>query len=252
MGCSYLGNNQPGSLTCDLSYLQRVAPIKPRSHSIQNLLTTWKRPNIGVNRETAVRASHVGFSGFWGFIEVVQPKSRGRGSWRDLRYASQFSPRPIGDRDWFTGLCWLCDTLASLVRVTYDQLESVSSWLCVTFVNISTYSNELRFQVGCGCWFQAGTTSSTPLSQSWSPIGHVENCEAHRKSLHNLRPLISGCTTSIKTLKTKVRRCMTVSRLTPIFGIFHVLCGIRPGLKSSDHDMYFDHETSLHVSLLFR
>ena len=76
--------------------------LKPQSHSIQNLSTTWKRPKIGANHETDVRASHVGFAGFWGFIEVVLPKIIGRGSWRDLRYASQFSPRPVADRDWRT------------------------------------------------------------------------------------------------------------------------------------------------------
>ena len=72
-----------------------------------------------------MRVSNVGFQGFWGFIEVVQPTIRGRGSWRDLRYASQFSARPVGDRDWFTGLCRLGDTLASLVRVTHNQLETI-------------------------------------------------------------------------------------------------------------------------------
>ena len=73
------------------SLYEYLVHSKVWSHSIQNLLTTWKRPKIGVNGETDVRASHVGF---WGFIKLVQPKIRGRGSWRDLRYASQFSPRP--------------------------------------------------------------------------------------------------------------------------------------------------------------
>ena len=55
----------------------------------------------------------------------MQSKIRGRGSWRDFSiYSSQFSPRLIGDREWLTGLCWLCDTLASLVRVTHNQLET--------------------------------------------------------------------------------------------------------------------------------
>ena len=105
------------------SYFEPVY-FKPRSHSIQNLLTTWKRPKIGVNWETDVQASQVGLRGFWGFIEVVLPKIRGRRSWRDLWYASQFSLRPIGDRDWLTGLCWLCVTLASLMRVKHNQFET--------------------------------------------------------------------------------------------------------------------------------
>ena len=51
---------------------------------------------------------------FWGCVEVVQLKIRGRGSWRDFSNASQISPRPIDDPDWLTGVVlvvrhyWFC------------------------------------------------------------------------------------------------------------------------------------------------
>ena len=65
-----------------------------------------------------------------------------------------------------------------------------------------------------------------PVNQSRSPIGRGENCEAYRKSLHDLQPLIFGCTTSIKPQKPGKPTCdarTSVSRLTPIFGLFQVV-----------------------------
>ena len=134
--------------------------------AIQNLLTTWKRPKIGVNRWTDVRVSNVGLQGFWGFMEVVQSKSRGCGSWRDLRYASQFSPRrPIDDRDWLTGFLLVVRTLTSLVRVTHDQLE--------TTIHLSMHS-----QFSC-----ASNTCFLVLSLRLTCVG----CASIPRPMHNHR-----------------------------------------------------------------
>ena len=83
----------------------------------------------------------------------------------------------------------------------------VSSWLCVTLTSDARVSHN-------------------PVNQSRPPIGRGENCEAYRKSLHDPRPLIFGCTTSIKPKKPGKPTCdarTSVSRLTPIFGLFQVV-----------------------------
>ena len=103
-----------------------------------------------------------------------------------------------------------CVCLKLVVRHSFEQQHIlkgivVSSWLCVT--------SDAR-------------VSHNPVNQSWSPIGCGENCEAYRKSLHVPRPLIYGCTTSIKPQKPEKPTCdarTSVSRLTPMFDLFQVV-----------------------------
>ena len=80
-----------------------------------------------------------------------------------------------------------CGCLTFVVRHSYKQQHIlrgivVSSWLYVTLTSDARVSHNQH----------------NPVNQSWSPIGRGENCEAYRKSLHDPRPLIFGCTTSIK------------------------------------------------------
>ena len=109
------------------------------------------------------------------------------------------------------------------LRVTYECLKlvvrhsceqqhipkgiMVSSWLCVTLTSDARVSHNQH----------------NPMNQLRSPIGRGENCEAYRKSLHDSRPLIFGCRAPIKAQKPgkpTCKACTSVSRLTPIFGLF--------------------------------
>ena len=107
---------------------------------------------------------------------------------------SQVSLKPVSSSVPKSGVACTTD-----LRVTCECLDGVSSSLCVTFVNSSTYSNELCFQVGCVSLSRVTQERrTTPVSVSRSLIGRGENCKAYRKSLRDPRPLIFGCTTSIK------------------------------------------------------
>ena len=114
-----------------------------------------------------------------------------------------------------TDLRVTCECLKLVVRHSCEQQHIlkgivVTSWLCVTLTSDARVSHNQH----------------NPVNQSRSPIGRGENCEAYRKSLHDPRPLIFGCSTSIKPQKSGKPTCdarTSVSPLTPIFGLFQVV-----------------------------
>ena len=126
-----------------------------------------------------------------------------------------------------------CECLKLVVRHSCEQQQilkgiMVSSWLCVTLTSDARVSHNQH----------------NPVNQSRSPTGRGENCEAYHKSLHDPRPLIFGCTTSIKPQKPGKPTCdagTSVSRLTPIFGLFQVVkrfcMECDRGFRNSLHDL---------------
>ena len=127
-----------------------------------------------------------------------------------------------------TDLRVTCDCLKLVVRHSCEQQHilkviMVSSWLCVTLTSDARVLHNQH----------------NPVNQSWSPIGHGENCEAYRKPLDDPQPRIFGCTNSIKPQKHGKPTCdarTSVSLLTPIFflsfsGRQEVLYGMWPIIK---------------------
>ena len=95
--------------------LMRQVASKPRSQTIHNIYTAWKRPRNDLKRESTLRVSQVCIQRFWGCVEAVVAARREfcktlRKSLRDL-LATRLTH----------GVCAGC---LSLSRVTHNKLET--------------------------------------------------------------------------------------------------------------------------------